>query len=471
MKKLLLVFCSTVLSLGLYSQLLNPSFEAWSTVSWDELDSASSSNREALRNGLSPDVKSSIAQSGASAIYLQSRLSIKGDTAFDYVIYGDIDDGGPKRGMPYTQTPTSIDGFYQSDLMPGDTAGILVIFWVAGIPEQNMFTLYGTHSTYTPFSFPISLSGTPDSVIVAFVSSNPFVKPSYAKPGGWILIDNFTFGGSGVTQQLPNNDFENWSKVSFEDPSGWYTNNGDLFSGMGMTYAEKTTDAYEGAYALKITSYWIDDWNSLLAHVSNIPQSNNNKYGGAPFSNMVDTLCGYYKYAPSGQDTANIYLNFTLNSTNVYGTGTLLNAAATYTYFEIPIDVGQASDTVQIGIQASKWNGDQTNAGSVLYIDALQFKSKPLGIQPFGKKLFGSTAYPNPANDNLKINYSLEETKNIELTVIDVMGKVVFSKDYGKQNSGLNTLSLNTSTFAKGIYVYTIKTSGSIFSTNRFTVE
>ncbi len=471
MKKLLLIICSSILSLWSYSQLLNPSFESWSTVSWNELDSAASSNRDALRNGLSPDVKSSTAQSGSSAIYLQSRLSLKGDTAFDYVIFGDIDDNGPKRGVPYTQSPTSINGFYQSNIMPGDTAGILVIFWVAGVPEQNMFTLYGTHSTYTPFTFPLALSGTPDSVIVAFVSSNPFVKPSYAKPGGWILIDNVTFAGSGVTQQLPNNDFEKWTAISFEDPSGWYTSNGDLFSGLGITYAEKTTDAYEGTYAVKITSYWIEDWKNLVSYVSNSPQNNNNKFGGSPFSNMVDTLCGYYKYTPSGQDTANIYLNFNLNSTSVYGTGKQLNAAATYTYFEIPISVGQASDTVQVGIQASKWNGDQTNAGSVLYIDDLRFKSKPLGLKDVSKKPFGSIAYPNPANDYLKINYSLEETENIELTVIDVTGRVVFSKDYGKQNSGTNTLSLNTTPFAKGIYVYSINAAGSVLSTNRFTVE
>ena len=63
----------------------------------------------------------------------------------------------------------------------------------------------------------------------------------------------------------------------------------------------------------------------------------------------------------------------------------------------------------------------------------------------------------SPIASNTVINYSLAiSSENVNLTVIDINGKQVFTQNLGKQNAGEITLDFDGSDLKEGIYFYTV---------------
>lgn len=69
------------------------------------------------------------------------------------------------------------------------------------------------------------------------------------------------------------------------------------------------------------------------------------------------------------------------------------------------------------------------------------------------------TLFPNPANSHFEINF---DQSNLEknISIINSLGQVVFSKMHLKEN----TLQINSSDFAKGIYSVKVERQGSIYA-------
>lgn len=70
-------------------------------------------------------------------------------------------------------------------------------------------------------------------------------------------------------------------------------------------------------------------------------------------------------------------------------------------------------------------------------------------------------SYPNPANSEVTIEYSLKTSEEINFEIRDVIGKLIFSKNLGNRASGLNRFSLDVSNYESGIYFYSISNGAS----------
>lgn len=88
------------------------------------------------------------------------------------------------------------------------------------------------------------------------------------------------------------------------------------------------------------------------------------------------------------------------------------------------------------------------------------FESAPYGpvdadVQVGLQQLEGAslTIYPNPLTANSKLELSLDESANVEMQVVDMLGKVVYSKNYGLMPVGLNTMNINGAQLQNGIYM------------------
>ena len=66
---------------------------------------------------------------------------------------------------------------------------------------------------------------------------------------------------------------------------------------------------------------------------------------------------------------------------------------------------------------------------------------------------------PNPANNSTIINYSVPAEGEVLFTVYSVSGQVLYTKSENVQ-SGDNQIEINTSTFAAGVYFYTMEFEG-----------
>lgn len=79
---------------------------------------------------------------------------------------------------------------------------------------------------------------------------------------------------------------------------------------------------------------------------------------------------------------------------------------------------------------------------------------------------------PNPVRDEATLRYELSETKEIALTVVDALGKTIWSTERRLMPQGTHTQILDASTFAQGAYMVRLSDArGSIVSTRLIVVR
>jgi len=455
-----------------FSQLVNGNFEEWNTTSWETINYANTSAGELIANGMSSNVtKTTDSQNGNFAIRLETVEYSNDESAFAYVLFGQFGEEEPISGFPFTQTPQALQGYYKSNLADGDTSIMIIALWDNDeVISMSTFSFFGVQNTYSLFSFPLNVpfGAELDSITLGITSANPFSEHT-PTPGGWIQFDNFTFEGFGITQNMPNADFEEWSNISVEEPSDWFTYGVAVQAYLGVNYVEKHTPAYKGEAALKITTTNLDD--GQLGFVTNgYPGDNNYFEGGAPFTNLTDTLYGYYIYQPAVGSDDSAYVSMAFNSmgnTFMYAPK-LLSATEQYTYFEIPFTLFQAPDLVRIDISSSKFEQNPAFNGSTLIIDELQFKSAPLAtnIKKAIQNPFKSWVYPNPAQGFINIELD-SKINNAQLMLYDFQGKQIWNKSFTESSQ----LQINTSFLSSGIYFYSISDGQKIVSSGKFIKE
>ena len=84
-----------------------------------------------------------------------------------------------------------------------------------------------------------------------------------------------------------------------------------------------------------------------------------------------------------------------------------------------------------------------------------------LWIDPTGiadNTLEGMKLYPNPATDNLSVAISSNENASADLTIVNLMGQMVYSENVAL-NEGNNLLNVNVSNLTPGVYMINIRTN------------
>jgi len=412
-------------------------------------------------------VKTTDAYHGGYAIQLTTDGSAA-QTAFGYFININPENGDPNTwtgGMPYSQMPTGIRGYYKYNVATGDSATILATFSKAGSNIGTyIFNVGEVHTDYTPFNFTFfpPLPEAPDSVIFAAISSNIFVTQN-GVAGSVLILDSVSF--TGVTSQpaLMNGDFESWESQTLYMPADWYSqySQGDVIS--------RTTDAYAGDYAIELKTFLGNNNNGPAAQPGMISTGyypdnctdNCIEHGGYPFSNQIDTLAFWYKYSPSADDSAVITLNLKKNGSNIHWTGTYLHAAETYQYKEVPFNAWQTPDTVIVQLMSTTWQNNAISfVGSDLKIDEMHFKSQlNTGIKNY-KNDNSISISPNPSNGKFQLAVSGSQfAKNYNVEIYNIRGEEIYKSQIRNPKS-----EIDLSTQPGGIYFIKIHNGQTVLS-------
>ena len=88
-----------------------------------------------------------------------------------------------------------------------------------------------------------------------------------------------------------------------------------------------------------------------------------------------------------------------------------------------------------------------------------------LGVKPVLSENSRVKLYPNPTSGNTTLSINLENEENLEIKVIDMLGKEVTPAISRITASGETSLSLNTSGLSTGLYFVKITTSNTIYVT------
>lgn len=436
----LLLFSVFSFALCAQNSIPNGGFENWTSTSFNQLDNyVTRPGISLFITGALTTTRSNDRFNGNFSIRMETKSTAE-DTIAGVFTSGDFD---TENGFPYSQQPDSIVGYYKSDVKAGDSAFIVVRFSNAGtIFSFQVIDFVGVQNSWTRFSVPLNLAMTPDSMFIAATSSN-LINEVGIQPGSWLMLDSLHFVGTGITQQIVNGDFENWTSSTFEEPSFWSTTNAATAE-TGSNSATRTTDSHSGISALRLETivFFEDDTFGI---VSNGVFGDSIIRGGQPFSSTFDTLVGYYKYSPIGLDTAGVSLTFFRNGNIIGGSFNTLTAQSTYTEFRIPFVLPQVPDTMRIDIFSSI---GEDIVGSTLFIDGLTLNSIITSLDKNLEEVKNLKLYPNPASDQLNINFSPLE-RAVELQLMDALGRVYQREMLSKGQMGL---ALELSPLKKGIY-------------------
>ena len=83
-----------------------------------------------------------------------------------------------------------------------------------------------------------------------------------------------------------------------------------------------------------------------------------------------------------------------------------------------------------------------------------------LGLVEDNDEIKEVTLFPNPANSEATLSFTLLNNSNVDVNVHDLSGKIVSSKTLTNLNSGNNSTSINCNELTNGIYYVTMISNG-----------
>ena len=231
-----------------------------------------------------------------------------------------------------------------------------------------------------------------------------------------LLIINGTF-----SQQLENSGFEQWENVGTgeEEPLSWSstkTSDNSSLNGLAPQVISRSTDAHTGTYAAKLVNKNVPFVNIVangiltngIIHTTTNPQDSyvytdvNSSDHSQPFTSFPDSIVGWYKYAPQGNDVGNIQvlLHGSYGQLPVDASTSIIalaefdfSANSNWTRFSTPfIYYPTINNPAYILCNISAGDSTQAVANSELKIDDLEL-------------IYNTTKIPDESTNSINVTY------------------------------------------------------------------
>jgi len=173
---------------------------------------------------------------------------------------------------------------------------------------------------------------------------------------------------------------------------------------------------------------------------SDLSISSDNTNASLAIGNVVN-----YTALPAGGTWSVDNANATIDpTTGVFTAQTAGTVVVTYSFTNSCGDVLTASDTRTIAASGSTGINDIESASNV-------------------------SLFPNPATEQVSIVFTLTQTSSVQIDLIDMNGKVLTTIPVSNAHVGENTLDINVSDYANGIYSLVIR-SNDVFTTKKLVI-
>lgn len=159
------------------------------------------------------------------------------------------------------------------------------------------------------------------------------------------------------------------------------------------------------------------------------------------------------------------------------GEGEFLKAGESYmaaVYFTSPMTYEEAYDSRRYSVGSDRstyypsgqcwyyfavddaWYG----SGNDLFMIKMNFKNDDNLIDGIPSSNLNNRTleqnYPNPFRGSTKISFNLTKEEDLDLTITDITGKIVYHQSISSANTGQNDIIINASQFEPGTYFYTL---------------
>ena len=201
---------------------------------------------------------------------------------------------------------------------------------------------------------------------------------------------------------VPNGNFEKWDTTEvYSNPNYYSSSNTELYMIATLSNVNHSTDKQHGTYAARMESsnnfpgYILTNKEGITGDLTS---------GGFPYSQMVDSMTGYFKYHAAGGDTAMIIVLFKKNSIPIsYTICRFYGNATSYSRFSFHINqpgLPVTPDSCIIGFFSSNaFDMSSVNNGNWLLVDNIAFVKKSgtaAAIPNYDFENWTPTGFSNP---------------------------------------------------------------------------
>jgi hypothetical protein len=170
-------------------------------------------------------------------------------------------------------------------------------------------------------------------------------------------------------------------------------------------------------------------------------------YPGNPY-NVNDTLDHFMDDPPVNKINAFVM--------NYYSDDDLVFETGIYNHALIARASGRYNDNSN-GWGGQYWPGI-ASGGGIFHGDVDFHISRGVGIEEHAGALSAITAYPNPFQDDVTVEFSLEKASRVDLSLYDLSGRVVWS-EAGFFNQGEQRFSITDLELPAGAYSFVVSTA------------
>ena len=193
------------------TDLPDQGFEMWDAETIQAATGWSTLNKYLVTSGVQNSIQTIDSHSGNFAIQLSTiQIPQNTDTIPGIISLGEIDlsnEQNPFLASPYNFIPTNFSGAFKYSSSNSDQGSIQIYFFQQGIPIGSHIETFNSSAAYSTFSSPLSIFGTPDSIIfIAFSGNNP---------GSILTLDDLSFSGGSISL----NEFEKLAVSIYPNPA------------------------------------------------------------------------------------------------------------------------------------------------------------------------------------------------------------------------------------------------------------
>lgn len=177
-------------------------------------------------------------------------------------------------------------------------------------------------------------------------------------------------------QSIPNGNFESWDATTKTFPKN-YSNNSNVETRRGEfpVNCERSTDAFHGNYAVKLTTVG-DTSEGMFGYFINADTKDDpaDWHGGLPYNEKPTGIRGHYKYDIKPGDTAHIIIAFSKNGSSIgFYNFPITGQSSSYTSFNFTLSpaLTQTPDSVIFGAVSSNAFNESYELGSMLLLDSI----------------------------------------------------------------------------------------------------
>jgi len=282
------------------------------------------------------------------------------------------------------------------------------------------------------------------------------------------LTTQFTPSGNGtyaVTRTITSTETDDIPANNVMAPITFTVNN-YIYARDINTVAGNTSNGTDGFEAGNLFDIWADA-TVYAINVRLAGGGSGTTVGEEIFVKLysVDAATGDFIY--EGESDPLIVASSNLNTNLVMLLNTPVDVVANTTYLAVVGSFGPGLKVSNAGTSEPQtsffldmFDGTWYYQTSTPYV-RLNF-DPTVGIEENNNDVNIGKVYPNPTTGQTTIKYTLANASDLNVSVVDVTGKEVYSVNQGTQVAGSHEISFDAASFSNGVYYVTVSTEESV---------